>query len=91
MSADVDRPGSGVWDVPEDREAERIRAVDRLRDLVRLHAEVEVMTPDARPVPLGLLRRAVFAAYRAALLSGANHEAASLLGGAGRGIAGSVA
>jgi hypothetical protein len=75
------------WDDTDDRPAERQRALDRLTHLVQLNHEVEVMRAGDRPVPLPVLRRAVFAAYRAAVDAGARREATRILGRLGHGSA----
>lgn len=79
--------GTPRWDDTDDTPAERQRALGRLSHLVRLNHEVEGMRAGDRPVPLPVLRRAVFAAYRAAVDAGARREAALILGRLGHGSA----
>lgn len=58
---------------------ERQRALRRLAELVRLSQQVAAMPARDRPVPLSLMRRVVFAAYREALAAGAGEEATRIL------------
>jgi hypothetical protein len=70
---------SGQFERTATPEVERERTLGRLTELTRLSHEVERMRAGDRPVPLPLLRRAVFAAYRAAVDAGAEDEAAAIL------------
>jgi hypothetical protein len=72
---------SGPLGGPVDPRTERERALARLADLARRTREVERMRAGDRPVPLPVLRRAVFAAYRAAIAAGAGEEAERILAG----------
>jgi hypothetical protein len=68
--------GWGHEDTPAER---RARALARLADLTQLHDETARTRAGDRAVPLPMLRRAVFAAYREAVEAGAGEEAARLL------------
>lgn len=70
---------SDTFDRSEPAGAERERALARLAELVRLTQNLEDMPAADRPVPLPMLRRAVFAAYRAAVRAGAKAEAGRIL------------
>jgi len=66
-----------------DPRALRRRTLDRLTELVQLHREVEGVDEAERAVPLTVLRRAIFAAYRATVEEGAGDEGIRLLQDAG--------
>ena len=68
------------WSHEETLDERRRRALDRLVDLIDLHDETARTRAGDRRVPLPILRRAVFAAYREAVNAGAGEEAARLLG-----------
>ena len=70
---------SGTFDHPDDDNAARERALARLARLVQLHQEQARVRAGDRPVPLPMLRRAVFAAYLEAVAAGAAAEASRLL------------
>jgi hypothetical protein len=67
------------WSREEPPAERRQRALERLSDLIRLHDEIAQTRAGDRRVPLPMLRRAVFAAYREAAEAGAGDEAARLL------------
>jgi hypothetical protein len=67
------------WSHEETLDARRQRALERLAELIRLHDETAQTRAGDRHVPLPMLRRAVFAAYREAADTGAGEEAARLL------------
>lgn len=58
---------------------ERQRTLRRLAELVRLSQQLAAMPARDRPVPLSLMRRVIFAAYREALAAGAGEEATRIL------------
>lgn len=57
------------------------RELARLAELVQLNDGLEKLAAGDRPVPLPMMRRAVFAAYRAAVASGKRREAVRILRG----------
>ncbi len=57
------------------------RELARLAELARLNHELEGLRAGDRPVPLPMMRRAVFAAYRAAIAAGKRREAVQILRG----------
>jgi hypothetical protein len=68
-----------LWDRTDKPAERRRRALERLAELIRLSAEVERTRAGDRPVPLDVLRKAVFSAYREARHAGAAREAARML------------
>ena len=66
-----------------DPEERRARAVERIEEMLRLQASLEAQPPAARPVPIALVRRALFALYREAIDAGAADEAMAALGASG--------
>ena len=73
-----------TFDLPDDPVAQRERSLARLADVIQLHAETLRRPAGERVVDLSLLRRVVFAAYRAVVDAGAGGEAARLLEAARR-------
>ena len=72
-----------LFERADDPEALRQRALARLDELVRLDRELEQTAAADRAVPLTVLRRAIFAAYRATVEVGAGESGACILREAG--------